>query len=134
MTFDDYMASRMITHAVLAVRLRRPVRRRDGGDRVACGSRRATCAHPPLRVEVDGRRASHGRPSWDQFDDLTTMANRDAGAQLWSRTDLKPSDVQMLAGATTGSRSSRCRGSRRSGSASVGESGPFIEGGAAHRA
>ena len=23
------------------------------------------------------------------------MANRDAGAQLWGRTDLKPSDVQL---------------------------------------
>ena len=35
MTMDDYMASRMISHAVLAVRLRRAVRRCDGGHRVA---------------------------------------------------------------------------------------------------
>ena len=49
---------------------------------------------PPIRVEAVGT-ALHGRPSWDQFDDLTTMALRDAAAQMWSRTDMKPSDVQV---------------------------------------
>jgi acetyl-CoA acetyltransferase len=34
-----------------------------------------------------------GRPSWDQFDDLTTMALRDAAAMMWERTDLRPGDV-----------------------------------------
>ena len=62
---------------------------------VSRADRAAGLRHPPLRVESMGA-ALHGRPSWDQFDDLTTMANRDAGAQLWSRTDLKPTDVQML--------------------------------------
>ena len=37
---------------------------------------------PPIQVEAVGT-ALRGRPSWDQFDDLTTMAYRDAGAQLW---------------------------------------------------
>jgi hypothetical protein len=36
-----------------------------------------------------------GRPSWDQFDDLTTMAMRDAGAMLWQRKDLRPRDVDV---------------------------------------
>ena len=39
--------------------------------------------------------ALRGRPSWDQFDDLTTMAARDAGKMLWERTDLRPSDVDV---------------------------------------
>ena len=39
--------------------------------------------------------ALHGRPSWDQFDDLTTMAVRDAGAMMWDRTDLTPADVDV---------------------------------------
>ena len=39
--------------------------------------------------------ALRGRPSWDQFDDMTTMAARDAGAQLWTRTDLGPADVDV---------------------------------------
>jgi acetyl-CoA acetyltransferase len=37
--------------------------------------------------------AIRSQPSWDQWEDLTTMASRDAARQLWSRTDLKPSDV-----------------------------------------
>src|SRR2546429_6313741 len=48
----------------------------------------------PLRVEAVGTRID-GRPSWDQFDDLSTMANRAAGKQIWERTELTPSDVQM---------------------------------------
>ena len=39
--------------------------------------------------------ALRGRPSWDQFDDLTTMALRDAAAMLWERTDLTPADVDI---------------------------------------
>ena len=44
---------------------------------------------PPIQVEAVGT-ALRGRPSWDQFDDLTTMACRDAAAQMWTRTDLTP--------------------------------------------
>ena len=39
--------------------------------------------------------ALRGRPSWDQFDDMTTMALRDAGAMLWEKTDLTPADVDV---------------------------------------
>jgi acetyl-CoA acetyltransferase/uncharacterized OB-fold protein len=39
--------------------------------------------------------ALRGRPSWDQFDDPTTMAARDAGMSLWNRTELRPSDVEV---------------------------------------
>ena len=73
--------------------------------------------------------AIHGRPSWDQFDDLTTMSNRDAGAQLWSRTDLKPSDVQMLQ-AYDGFSFLTMSWIEALGFCAVGESGPFIDGGA----
>jgi hypothetical protein len=39
--------------------------------------------------------ALRGRPSWDQFDDMTSMAARDAAASLWERTDLTPADVDV---------------------------------------
>jgi acetyl-CoA acetyltransferase len=39
--------------------------------------------------------ALRGRPSWDQFDDMTTMAARDAAASMWERTDLTPQDVDV---------------------------------------
>ena len=33
--------------------------------------------------------------SWDQWDDMTTMAARDAAASLWERTNLRPGDVDV---------------------------------------
>jgi acetyl-CoA acetyltransferase len=46
----------------------------------------------PVQINAIGT-ALRGRPSWDQFDDITTMAARDAAASMWERTELKPSDV-----------------------------------------
>jgi acetyl-CoA acetyltransferase len=46
----------------------------------------------PIRVEAIGS-ALHGRDSWDQRSDITTMAAHDAAAMMWSRTDLKPADI-----------------------------------------
>lgn len=37
----------------------------------------------------------HGRDSWDQMEDLTRFAAEDAGRRLWSRTTLKPADVDI---------------------------------------
>lgn len=37
----------------------------------------------------------YGRDSWDQQADLTRFAAEDAGKRLWSRTDLKPADVDV---------------------------------------
>ena len=56
MTMDDYMASRIITTPFSSVRLRRPVRRCDRGDRVARRSRRRPAAPT---VAGRGRWARH---------------------------------------------------------------------------
>lgn len=50
--------------------------------------------HQACHVNAVGT-ALRGRPSWDQFDDVTTMAARDAAASMWERTDLRPSDVDV---------------------------------------
>ena len=50
--------------------------------------------HPACHVNAVGT-ALRGRPSWDQFDDPTTMAARDAAASMWERTDLAPADVDV---------------------------------------
>jgi len=42
----------------------------------------------PVKVDAVGT-AIHGRPSWDQWGDLTTMAARDAGTMMWSRTSAR---------------------------------------------
>lgn len=49
---------------------------------------------PVVHIEAVGG-ALHGRPSWDQWDDLTTMAMFDAAAQLWERTDFIPADLDV---------------------------------------
>jgi acetyl-CoA acetyltransferase/uncharacterized OB-fold protein len=47
---------------------------------------------PAVRVNAIGT-AMRSRPNWDQWEDITTGPQRDAAAHLWSRTDLKPGDV-----------------------------------------
>ncbi len=47
-----------------------------------------------MRIDAVGT-ALRGRPSWDQFDDLTTMALRDASAMMWERTERTPADVDI---------------------------------------
>jgi acetyl-CoA acetyltransferase len=56
------------------------------------------------------------------------MPNRDAAAQMWSRTDLKPSDVQM-AQLYDGFSFLTMSWLEALGLCGVGESGPFVEGG-----
>ena len=127
MTMDDYLNIRMITSPFGLYDCDAPC---DGATAVIV-SRVDTVADlrkPPIQVEAVGT-ALRGRPSWDQFDDLTTMANRDAGAQLWTRTDLKPTDVQ-LAEMYDGFSFITMTWLEAMGFCGKGESGPFVEGGA----
>jgi acetyl-CoA acetyltransferase len=91
MTLDDYLAVRMVSTPLCLYDCDVPA---DGSTAVIVS--RADSApdlrKPPVRIEAMGS-ALHGRPSWDQFDDLTTMALRDAAAMMWDRTDLRPDDV-----------------------------------------
>jgi acetyl-CoA acetyltransferase len=93
MTLDDYFAARMISTPFCLYDCDVPV---DGATAMIVSHVDAAkdCRKAPLRVEAVGS-ALRGRPSWDQFDDLTTMALRDAGEMLWERTDLKPGDVDV---------------------------------------
>jgi len=93
MTLDDYLGIRMISYPFCLYDCDVPV---DGSTAmiVSAVDAAADCRKTPLRVEAVGS-ALRGRPSWDQWDDLTTMALRDAGAMLWERTDLKPKDVHV---------------------------------------
>jgi acetyl-CoA acetyltransferase len=83
---------------------------------------------PPLRVEAIGC-ALHGRPSWDQWEDLGTMAARDASAMLWKRTALRPSDVDV-AELYDGFSFLTLAWLEALGFCQRGESGAFVEGGA----
>jgi len=126
MTLESYFAARMISTPFCLFDCDVPV---DGATAVIVS--RADSARdlrrPPLRVEAVGS-ALHGRPSWDQFDDLTTMAMRDAGAMLWTRTDLKPADVDV-AELYDGFSFLALAWLEGLGFCRKGEGGPFIEGG-----
>ncbi len=91
MTLDDYMNVRMVSTPLCLYDCDVPA---DGCTAIIVS--RADAApdlrRPPVRIEAMGS-ALHGRPSWDQFDDLTTMALRDASTMMWDRTDLTPGDV-----------------------------------------
>jgi acetyl-CoA acetyltransferase len=126
MTLEDYFASRIVTTPFRLYDCDAPV---DGSTAVIVSAVEHASAvdHPVARVEAVGT-ALRGRPSWDQFDDMTTMAARDAGAHLWSRTDLKPADVDVAELYDGFSFLSMCW-LEALGFCGVGESGPFIEGG-----
>jgi len=126
MTLDDYLAARIISTPFCLLDCDVPC---DGATAVVVSHVDAArdLRRKPVRVEAVGT-ALRGRPSWDQFDDLTTMATRDAGRHLWSRTDLKPSDVQ-LAELYDGFSFLAMSWLEALGLCGVGESGPFIEGG-----
>jgi len=93
MTLDDYMSVRMISTPFCLYDCDVPV---DGATAVIVSAVEpaADTRNPPLRVQGVGS-AIHGRPSWDQWDDLTTMALRDASSMMWQRSDLAPADVQV---------------------------------------
>jgi acetyl-CoA acetyltransferase len=126
MSLDDYLAVRMISSPFCLYDCDVPV---DGATAFVVSHVDAArdLRKPPLRVEAVGA-ALHGRPSWDQFDDLTTMALRDAGAMLWKRTDLKPADVDV-AECYDGFSFIAMAWLEALGFCGKGESGPFIEGG-----
>ena len=82
---------------------------------------------PAVHVHALGT-AMRGRPSWDQWDDLSTMAARDAAAHLWSRADLGPGDVDV-AELYDGFSFLALAWLEALGFCGPGESGAFVEGG-----
>jgi acetyl-CoA acetyltransferase len=126
LTLDDYLAARMISTPLALFDCDVPV---DGATAVIISAPDAAAdlRRPPLRVESVGS-ALRGRPSWDQFDDLTTMAARDAGSMLFERTELTPADVDV-AELYDGFSFITLAWLEALGFCGRGESGPFVEGG-----
>jgi acetyl-CoA acetyltransferase len=126
MTIEDYLNSRVIASPLHLFDCDVPC---DGGTAMIVShvDTIPDLRKPPIRVEAVGT-ALHGRPSWDQFDDLTTMALRDAAAQLWTRTDLTPTDVQV-AEMYDGFSFITMAWLEAMGFCGKGEAGPFLEGG-----
>jgi acetyl-CoA acetyltransferase len=126
MSLEDYLGIRMISDPLCLYDCDVPA---DGSTAVIVSRADAAAdlRRPPVAVEAVAT-ALHGRPSWDQFDDLTTMALRDAGAQLWTRTDLTPADVDVAELYDGFSFITLCW-LEALGFCGKGEGGPFIDGG-----
>jgi acetyl-CoA acetyltransferase len=127
MTMDDYLAARMITTPLCLFDCDAPC---DGATAVIVSHRDVAgdLPHPAVHINALGT-ALRGRPSWDQFDDMTTMAARDAAASLWERTELTPADVDT-AQLYDGFSILTVVWLEALGFCGRGESGPFLEGGA----
>ena len=91
MTMDDYLSVRWVSEPFCLYDCDVPC---DGSTAVVVSHRDYAPDTPHGAVHINAMgTAIRGRPSWDQFDDLTTMAMRDSAASLWERTELTPADV-----------------------------------------
>ncbi|AEF37847.1 lipid-transfer protein acetyl-CoA acetyltransferase [Mycolicibacter sinensis] len=93
MGIDDYLNARMISEPLCLFDCDIPV---DGSTAVIVSAADAVTGlgSRPVVIEAMGS-ALHGRPYWDQYQDLTSMAAHDAAKALWRNTCLTPADVDI---------------------------------------
>jgi acetyl-CoA acetyltransferase len=123
---EDYFASKMISDPLCLFDCDIAV---DATTAVIISTREHApdVPHVPIHVEAVGS-ALRGRASWDQWEDMSETAAAGAGAHMWSRTDLKPADVDV-AGLYDGFTVLTLFWLEGLQFCGKGESGPFVEGG-----
>jgi acetyl-CoA acetyltransferase/uncharacterized OB-fold protein len=126
MTMEDYLGARMITWPFGLYDCDVPV---DGSTAVVVSAADAArdLPHPAVRIHAIGS-SIRSRPVWDQWEDLTTMAARDAAEQMWARADLRPADVDTIQ-LYDGFSWLTLAWIEALGFCKRGEGGPFLEGG-----
>jgi acetyl-CoA acetyltransferase len=124
-TLEDYLAARPISDPLGLLDCDVPV---DGSVAVvvSASERAGDGPHPPVRVEAIGGASGDG--AWDQRPDYPRMASADAAAEMWSRTDLRPRDVDV-AELYDGFTFLTFAWLEALGLCGEGEAGPFVEGG-----
>lgn len=127
LSLDDYLESRMISTPLRLYDCDVPA---DGATAFVISAKKCAddVSGKAINFEAIGS-AITGRPSWYLRPDLTTMAGGDAARHLWSRTDLKPSDVDV-AQLYDGFSWLTVMWLEALGFCAKGEAGAFIEGGA----
>ena len=127
MTIDDYLAVRMISDPLCLYDCDVPC---DGSTAVVVSHRDHAPGAPAGAVGINAMgTAIRGRPSWDQFDDLTSMMMRHTAASMWERTELTVDDVDT-AQLYDGFSWLTLAWIEAMGFCGKGESGAFAEGGA----
>jgi acetyl-CoA acetyltransferase len=93
MTMEDYLNAPMISDPLGRLDCDLPI---DGavGLVLSAADFAPDCPNPPVRFEAVGC-ANHGPHGWEPRLDFPAMGAKDAATQMWSRTDLKPTDVQV---------------------------------------
>jgi acetyl-CoA acetyltransferase len=125
MTMDDYLHARPISDPFGLLDCDVPI---DGSIAIVVSSAdyAPDCPNPAVHVESTG--GSPGRGGWDQRPDYPKMASIDAAADLWSKTDLTPADVDV-AELYDGFTFLTFAWLEALGFCGTGESGQFVEGG-----
>jgi acetyl-CoA acetyltransferase len=92
LSMEEYLAARMISTPLCLFDCDVPV---DGAvAMVASHVDAARDLRSPVHIEAIAG-PLYGRDTWDQQPDLTRFAGADAAKRLWSRTDLKPKDIDL---------------------------------------
>ena len=126
MTIDDYLAVRMVSDPLCLYDCDVPC---DGSTAVVVSHRSHAPDAPAGAVGINAMgTAIRGRPSWDQFDDLTSMMMRHTAASMWERTELTVADVDT-AQLYDGFSWLTLAWIEAMGFCGKGESGAFVEGG-----
>ncbi|MGV0791434.1 thiolase family protein [Mycolicibacterium sp. XJ1819] len=92
MTMDDYLSARPISTPFGLLDCDVPI---DGSVAlvVSHADYAPDCPSRPVAVEAVG--GAYGSGGWFHRDDFPNMASLEAATEMWSRTDLKPSDVDV---------------------------------------
>ena len=126
LSMGDYLGARLVSTPFGLYDCDVPV---DGSTAVILSRRDAAADRRAPAVHLEAVGCGLRRPfGWDQGDDLTTMANADAAAMLWRRTDLRPSDVDV-AELYDGFSFLALSWLEALGFCAPGEGGPYVEGG-----
>jgi acetyl-CoA acetyltransferase len=125
LSMDEYLASRVVSSPFGLLDCDVPV---DGSIAVVVSTDAYArdCPSRPIRVEAIGGAA--GATGWVDRPDYPKMASVEAAAQMWSRTDLRPADVDVAELYDGFSFIALCW-LEALGFCGRGEGGPFVEGG-----
>jgi len=124
MTMDEYLAARPVSTPFGLFDCDVPV---DGSIALVVSAldHASDCPNLPIRVEAIG--GATGAGGWLHRPDYPRMASTDAAAEMWSRTELGPSDVDV-AELYDGFTFLTFAWLEALGLCGQGESGPFVEG------
>ena len=123
-TMADYLAARPVSLPLGLLDCDVPI---DGSIAVVVSAAgyASDCPHRAVKVEAVG--GSNGAGGWFHRADYPKMASADAAAQMWSRTDLTPADLN-LAELYDGFTFLTFAWLEALGICGDGEAGPFVEG------